>query len=52
MPKPPRVWRPFVRAGLSISLLVLALAAGYAWSPDPPPERWRPVAHFTPPQGS
>ena len=51
MPKPPRVWRPFVRAGLSISLLVLALAAGHAWSPDPPPEHWRLIAHFTPPQG-
>jgi len=51
MPKPPRVWRPFVHAGLSISLLVLGLAAGHAWSPDAPPELWRPVAHFTPPQG-
>jgi hypothetical protein len=51
MPKPPRVWRPFVHAGLSISLLLLGLAAGYASSDDSAPERWRPVAHFTPPQG-
>src|SRR5690349_18809546 len=51
MPKPPRVWRPFVHAGLSISFLVLSLAAGDAWAPDAAFELWRPVVHFTPPQG-
>jgi fructan beta-fructosidase len=51
MPKSPHVWRPFVRAGLSIALLVASLAAGHAWAPPSTPELWRPVVHFTPPQG-
>jgi sucrose-6-phosphate hydrolase SacC (GH32 family) len=51
MPKSPHVWRPFVRAGLSIALLVASLTAGHAGAPASTPELWRPVVHFTPPQG-